>query len=149
MMLVTESPNLQDSFMKNDFEAGMPLTLSTFFGKPGRGGWIPVFTKYEDGAPIITDWLCPRCNVLVGQSRTCPHCGLEKHEIPIYKDLVRPEREHKSNYKQWILKELRLEDANRISGRRSPGSQPKADPEQRTTEEATGPRREARGTSRY
>jgi hypothetical protein len=146
MILVTESPDLQDSSLQDDFEAGMLLALSTFAGRPGRGGWIPIFTKYEDGAPVITDWICPCCVALVGQSRTCPHCSLEKQEIPILKDFVRPEREHKSNYKLWIMEQLRLED-DRIPGR-STKDQPQVDPEPRA-DQATTRRREARCTSRY
>jgi hypothetical protein len=75
---------------------------STFKGEPLRGGWIPVYTKYHFGAPIVTDWICPKCTILISQSRTCPHCGLERLGIPIYKDLSRPRREHLSNVKSWM-----------------------------------------------
>lgn len=149
MFSVTDSslPDLQDSFMKSDIEEGMPQRLSTFLGKPARGGWIPVFTMYEDGAPVITDWICPKCVSLTSLSRTCPKCGLEKQEIPIYKDLQRPEREHKSNYKLWIQEQLKVQDASGIQ-RGPTTSQPKADPERRTDQEATGRRREAHASTR-
>jgi hypothetical protein len=83
---------------------------STFRGEPERGGWIPVFTKYNFGAPVITDWICPRCVVLTSKSRTCPHCGLERLEVPVYKDRCRPRREHISNVKSWMEQILDPED---------------------------------------
>lgn len=149
MFSVSLSPDLQDSIMKIDFGEGMPLTLSTFAGKPMRGGWIPIYTQYEDGAPIITDWICPYCYSLTGQSRTCPHCGLEKQEIPIFKDLSRPEREYKSNYKLWIVEQLRLEDGVRDRNRGRPQDQQQADSEPTANQEATGRRREAHASTRY
>ena len=79
-------------------------TLSTFIGEPTRGGWKPVYTKPLYGAPILTDWVCPRCKRLTGGSRTCPECGLEVLTIPriIFKSV----RAMKSSYLEWIKNEL-------------------------------------------
>jgi hypothetical protein len=82
-------------------KAGNPST-STFPGKPVSGGWIPILTKYQFGAPVITDWICPKCNVLTSQSRTCPKCGLAKKETPLNKGLKRSSREHGSDFKLWM-----------------------------------------------
>jgi rubrerythrin len=86
------------------------LPTSTFQGEPCRGRWIPILTKPKDGSPTITDWICPVCNRLLGQSRTCPKCGLEIQEIPVYKTLARPERERRSNYKLWMDEQLEAKD---------------------------------------
>jgi hypothetical protein len=56
---------------------------STFHGSPVRGGWIPILSTSKYGKPHITDWICPKCTTLVGQSRSCPHCGLLVMERPL------------------------------------------------------------------
>jgi hypothetical protein len=109
-MIVSEPESVAQPIQTVSTDDGISGT-STFKGQPERGGWVPIFTKYRFGSPVITEWICPVCNVLIGQSRTCSHCGLERLGIPSYKDLSRPDREHKSNYKLWFEE---LEDGGSV-----------------------------------
>jgi hypothetical protein len=146
-MLVTDlsQPDLQGSSLKDDSEKGLPPTLSTFAGNPCRGGWIPIYAKPLFGSPVLVDWKCPICCSLTSQSRTCPRCGLEKQEIPIYKDLSRPEREHKSKYSLWMAEQLGYDPLRRGF---QEDHKPKADSEPKSNT-ASNRRREAHATSRY
>lgn len=67
---------------------------STFPGEPGRGGWVPILSQRDDERPRITDWICPTCHQLTGQSRSCSHCGLIVMDRPI-------KRREKHNYRAW------------------------------------------------
>lgn len=56
---------------------------STFIGTPTRGGWTPILLKIDDFTrPVIHDWICPVCKVLLAGSKTCPKCGLPLLEVP-------------------------------------------------------------------
>jgi hypothetical protein len=62
---------------------------STFSGQPDRGQWRPVHLKKDGERPILIDWLCPNCDLIIYYSATgaaqCPRCGLCVKEIPIKK----------------------------------------------------------------
>lgn len=106
---------------------------STFPGEPVSGGWIPVLLKIDEFTrPSIIDWICPNCNRLLANSRTCPRCGLGLKVSPRTFDPL-PFRSKVQQYKEWAGNAFgaRNRDAdgieaieqadNQVRSRKSPG----------------------------
>lgn len=87
---------------EKDVLAGHRPGVSTRPGMPTRGGWVPVLLVFESySKPVIIDWICPTCKRLVGQSRSCPKCGLNVKEIPVQKMRPMPKAMKIHRYRKW------------------------------------------------
>lgn len=106
-MLVSEQASEQGGL------AGHSSGASTFPGERTSGGWIPLMLQPKEGRPIQVDWICPVCNRLTGNYRTCPHCGLEVKTSPRIRDPL-PKSKKIKHHKTWALEIFDPEDADSI-----------------------------------
>ena len=98
---------------EKDELAGHSSGASTFPGERTSGGWIPLMLQPKKGRPIQVDWICPVCNRLTGNYRTCPHCGLEVKTSPRIRDPL-PKSKKIKHHKTWALEIFDPEDADSI-----------------------------------
>ena len=102
-MLVSEQASEQGGL------AGHSSGASTFPGERTSGGWIPLMLQPKEGRPIQVDWICPVCNRLTGNYRTCPHCGLEVKTSPRIRDPL-PKSKKIKHHRKWALETFMHDD---------------------------------------